>query len=472
MDNKEFNHAVEQIPVPKEKVLNAISKGINRDGDRGRGKKKKILAGAVTAAAVLGITIASGFVSPAMNNVLANAPLIGGIFQEFNDQMGVDLASQNAVTELNQAVTKNGVTVKLTSAYIDGSVVSITGYVNDEVENGRNEEGEVSFDVNFEHNKGDKDPWLNGKSSDIRKVENGYHFQWKMNYPHETFKENFTLPVTIHNINGIHGEWKFDIPVRQDLNSTVAIDHQGQDYPEEGGSIRIKEILTAKESSSLVYETTQQYKYDDIRISKAVDNKGNVYRFGNQTILEDSEREGDFQRTVRTEMTKLKAGITSLTFYPQMDITAPREEQLLDKKSFTLKSERLGLGLQVNDVEQKGDQLVVDYQLTGLPENISEHRQEVINHNLEYLFWLVDKDYVSKIDPDNPFPPKNHGIKLNKVKVVNQATAHYQSTFNLDGEEKIQGFNLEDTVLLFEFSSFASSEELEPFTIEFPAGDE
>ena len=471
MDNKKLNEAVEQIPVPKEKVLHAISKGINRDAGSGHGTRRKILAGAVSAAAVLGITIASGFVSPAMNNVLANAPLIGGIFQEFNDQMGMDLASQDAVTELDQAVTKNGVTVKLTSAYFDGSVVSLTGFVDDGVENGRNEEGEVSFDVNFEHNKGDNDPWLNGQSRDIRKVENGYHFQWKMNYPHDSFKENFTLPVTIHNINGIQGEWNFDIPVRQDVNRTVAID-QGQEYPEEGSSIRIKEILTAKESSSLVYETTQQYKYDDIRISKAVDEKGNVYRFGNQTNLAESEQEGGYHHTVRTEMTKLKAGITSLTFYPEISITAPREEQLLDKKSFTLKSERLGLGLQVNDVEHKGDHLVVDYQLTGLPENISEHKMEVINHNLEYAFWLVDKDYVSKIDPDNPFPPKNHGITLNKVKVVDQATAHYQSTFDLNGEDKIQDFNLENTVLQFEFSSFASSEELKPFTVEVPAVDE
>ena len=42
-------------------------------------------------AALLGITVASGFFNPTMNNVLANAPLIGAIFQEFNDSTGVDL---------------------------------------------------------------------------------------------------------------------------------------------------------------------------------------------------------------------------------------------------------------------------------------------------------------------------------------------------------------------------------------------
>lgn len=471
MDNKELNDAIEQIPVPKEKVFNAISKGINKDVDRGYGKKKKVLAGVTTTAAILGITVASGFFNPTMNNVLANAPLIGAIFQEFNDTTGVDLDYQNAVTELNQAITKNGVTVKLTSAYFDGSVVSITGFVDEEVENGRNEKGEVSFDVNFEHNKGDRDPWLNGKSTDIKKVDNGYNFQWKMEYPYKSFNENFTLPITIHNINGIKGEWNFNIPIQQDKNITLALNHE-QGYPEDGVKIRIKEILTAKASSSLVYETVEKYKRDEIIISKAVDDKGNVYRFGNQTDLEDSEQEDGYHSTVRTEMTKLNSSATSLTIYPQLNIAVPKVEQLLDKKSFTLKSQRLNLGLQVNDVTQNGEKLVVDYQLTGPSKNLSQHKLDIINHNLEYAFWLVDEKYISKIDPENPWPPKNHGIPFNKVKMIDKATAHYQSTFDLNGDEKIKNFKLKNTILLFDFSTFVSSEELKPFTVYLPVGEE
>jgi hypothetical protein len=253
MDNKEVKSAIEKIVVPKEKVFGAIDKGLKMSGQGRKIKKKKVLAGSAAAAALLGITIASGFVNPTMNKVLANTPLIGGIFQEFNDSMGVELANQDAVTELNQSLTKNGVTVKLTSAYFDGNVVSITGFVDEDVEKGHNEKGEVSFDVNFEHNKGDHDPWLNGKSNDIKRVENGYNFQWKMVYPYKSFKENSTLPITIHNINGIKGEWNFDIPIQQEKNRTLAI-NQEQGYPEDEVKIRIKEIHTAKASSSLIYE--------------------------------------------------------------------------------------------------------------------------------------------------------------------------------------------------------------------------
>lgn len=470
MDNKEVKKAIENIVVPKEKVFNAMDKGLKMSGQGRKIKKKKVLAGSAAAVALLGITVASGFINPTMNKVLANAPLIGGIFQEFDDSMGVELANQDAVTELNQSLTKNGVTVKLTSTYFDGNVVSITGFVDEDVEKGGNEKGEVSFDMNFEHYKGDHDPWLRGKSNDIKKVENGYNFQWKMEYPYKSLKENFTLPITIHNINGIKGEWNFNIPIQQEKNRTLAI-NQEQGYPDDEVKIHIKEILTAKVSSSLVYETVEKYKGDEIYF-KVIDNKGNVYRLENQTFLEESEQEDGYHSVVRTEMTKLQSDITSLTFYPQVSTADPKVQQLLDKKSFTLESTRSNLGLQVNDVTQKGDKLVIDYQLTGLPKNLSKHRLEIINHNLEYLFWLVDKEYLTKIDPDNPWPPKNHGIPFNKVKMIDKEKAHFQSTFDLNGEEKIENFKLENTMLLFDFSSLVPAKELKSFTVELPVEKE
>lgn len=471
MDNKEVKSAIEKIVAPKEKVFSAIDKGLKMSGQGRKIKKKKVLAGSSAAAALLGITIASGFINPTMNKVLANTPLIGGIFQEFNDSMGVELANQDAVTELNQSLTKNGVTVKLTSAYFDGNVVSITGFVDEDVEKGHNEKGEVSFDMNFEHNKGDNDPWLNGKSTDIRKVKGGYNFQWKMEYPYKSFQENSTLPITIHNINGIKGEWNFDIPIKQEKNSTLAI-NQEQGYPEDEVKIRIKEILTARASSSLIYETVEKYKDDEIYILKAIDNKGKVYRFGNGTSLEEAALEDGYHSTARTKMTKLNSNTTSLTFYPQLSVADPKVQQVLDKKSFTLKSKRLSLGLQVNDVIQKGEKLVIDYQLTGLPKNLSKGKLEIIYHNLKYLFWLVDKEYLIKIDPENSWPPKNHGIHLNKVKMIDKETAHFQSTFDLNGEERIENFKLENTMLLFDFSNLVPAKELKPFTVVLPVGNE
>lgn len=465
MDNKGVKSAIDKINVPKEKVFNAIDKGLKMSGQVGKAKKKKVFAGSATAVALLGITVASGFINPTMNKVLANAPLIGGIFQEFDDSMGVELVSQDAVTELNQPLTKNGVTVKLTSAYFDGNVVSITGFVDESVEKGHNEKGEVSFDVNFEHNKGDNDPWLNGMSTDIKKVDDGYNFQWKMEYPYKTIKKNITLPIKIHYINGIKGEWNFNIPIQQGKYRTLAI-NKGNSYTEYGIRIGVDEILTAKASSSLIYELEKEYKDDDIYIKKAVDDKGNVYRFGNGTSLSESQKGNSYYRTIRREMDKLNADSSTLTFYPQLFVADPQVQNRMDKKSFMLKSKRSNLALQVNEIKKDGEKLVIDYQFLGLPKELSKHRLELFDNNLQYAFMLVDEKYLDKIHPENPFGPENHSVSQNKVKIIDGKTARFQSVFNLAGEEKIKNFKVENTVLQFDFSTFIGVKELEPFTVE------
>ncbi|TWD93202.1 uncharacterized protein DUF4179 [Neobacillus bataviensis] len=465
MDNKEVKCAVDKITVPKEKVFNAIDKGLKTAEQNRKTKKKKFLTGSAATAALLGMTIASGFISPTMNKVLANAPLIGGIFQAFDDSMGIELVNQDAVTELNQSLTKNGVTVKLTSAYFDGNVVSITGFVDESVEKGHNEKGEVSFDINFDDDKGDNDRWTNGKSTDIRKVKGGYNFQWKMEYPYKTIKDNFTLPITIHNINGIKGEWNFNILIQQDKYKTLAI-KQEKNYPEVGVKIGVNQILTAKASSSLIYEVEKEYKNDGIYIIKAIDDKGNVYRFGNGTILSESQKEDRYYSAIRSEMKKLKTNSSLLTFYPQISVADPKVQQKLNKKSFVLTSKRSNFEMQVNFIKKQGENLVIDYQILGLPNELSKHRQELFENNLQSAFLLVDHKFLDKIDPENPIPPENHSISKNKVKIIDAKTAHFQSVFNLESEQKINNFKLENTILQFDFSTFIEAKELTPFTVD------
>ncbi len=474
MDKKEMQDAMEKIPVPKEKVFNAISKGLNKNIKRKTRKKKALIAVTITAA-LLGITVTLGFISPTINNVLAHAPLIGSIFQRFDDSIGIDLVNQNEVIELNQSITKNGVTLKLTSAYFDGSVVSITGFVDKGIEKGNNEEGEVGFDLNFENNQGDDDPWINGMSTAIREKKDGYEFQWKLQYPHVSIKENLILPITIHSINGIEIEEKFHIPVNQEKNNILAVNHE-QKYSEEEGEFLIKEIHTAKASSSLIYKTVQKYEGDDIYIYKVVDENGKYYNIGNRISLNESKQADGYHRTVRVEMTKLDSHVKSLTFYPQLwvSFSTSKVEQLLNQKTFTLKSERANLGLQVNNIIENEGELIIDYQIKGFSDAISmsKNQLEDFKANLQYGFLLVDKEYIGKIDPKNPVPPVNHSIRLNKVKMIDEKLAHFQSTFDLNGDEKIENFKLENTILQFDFSIFSLFKELQPFTIEIPVSDE
>ncbi len=472
MDKKEWNQAIEQINVPKDKVFHAMDRGMKRASElkaNDHPTKKKIVISTVAAAALLGTTIASGFFNPAMNKVLAKAPFIGQLYQEFGDTMGTNLAKQNLVTNLNQSLAKNGVVVEITSAYFDGNVVSITGHVAGDLDNGGNEKGEVSFDVNFENYKGDNDPWLN-MSKGIRKKGDGYDFHWKLNYPYKTIHENLSLPISIHNINGIKGEWNFIIPITQEKFRQVTFDNQIKAYADKGVKIGIKEIKVAQASSFLEFETVSEYKEDLIEIDKAVDNRGKtLFSDPNSSILSEAHKNDGYHKILRKTFDKIDPTVTSITFYPYMSIAAPIVEQGLDKESFTLNSKRTNMAIKVNNVKQVGDKLVLDYQFLGYADKLTKNKLDLLTYNLSYEFRLIDKNYLDKIDPANPVPPDNHSISRNKVTLLDEKTAHFQSIFDLNGEEKIENYKLENTVLQFNFSSFIGTEKLEPFTVEIPS---
>jgi hypothetical protein len=471
MDNKEIKYIIDQIEVPKEEVINAIDMGIKQSNQteiKRHSSKKKLLISSIVAASVFGITLSSGFVNPNMNRVLAGAPFIGGIYEEFGDKMGMHLAQQNLVTELDQTITKNGVTVKLNNAYFDNDVVSITGHVSGNLDEEKNEKGEVSFDVNFENNTGDNDPWLNGKSTDIKNTGNGYDFQWKLSYPYKTIQDDFTLPISIHYINGIKGDWNFNIPIKQMKNKTLTINHS-ESNQDEGIQININEMKRAKASSTLVFETVSTYKDDHIDIEKAKDDKGNVlFNYANNTRLSQSKEEDGYHLSLRKTINKIDEDAQSITFYPFMSISESSVQQLLDSSSFILDSKRTDLAIKVNNITKENDKLILDYQFQGFEGKISNHRLDLLLNNLSYAFTLIDKNYVDKIDSENPVPPENHSLSRNEVKLIDKKTYQFQSVFHLNGENKIENFSLQDTVLQFDFSSFIETKELAPFTVDLP----
>ncbi len=457
---------LEKIEIPAE-LHTRVKLGVEKAKQEKHPKPvKKVKIGAIAAASILAITLSSGFVHPSMNRVLASAPLLGGIYEKFGDQMGMHLAEQNLVTQLDEAITQNGVTVKLTNVYFDGDVVSITGNVSGDLSKGHNEPGEVSFDVNFENNKGDHDPWLGGMSTGFQESgDGGYEFQWKMNYPYQKIEESFTLPVTIHYINGIEGPWSFEVPLKQEASKAIALDHR-QEY--DLATIKMKEWKQSKASSSLTYETITKHDGDYIQFSKAEDENGNVlFGYGNETSLSSMEEKDGYHELFRRTIDPIRDGTKAITFYPVIQISDPIVEQSLTESSFLLESERTDLAIKVNRVSHEGDELILDYEFQGLADNLSKHEFEVIAHNLGYNFTLVDKDFVDQIDPENSFPPEGHSISRNEVKVIDRENYMFQSTFKLDGEEQsFEDFSVEDTVLRMDFYSFIPKEELAPFTVE------
>ncbi|MCE4049830.1 DUF4179 domain-containing protein [Bacillus sp. Au-Bac7] len=456
MDRQKWIKEVDSVEVPKEEVFQAISQGI-KQAEKPR-RKKRIIIGALTAAAAI-IIIGSGFVSPTANQVLAKTPILGELYKKFDDKLGMKLAEKDMVTNLNETITKNGVTLKVTSAYFDGFQVTIVGEVYKKGKWPANEPDEISFDMNFEGYKGDADPWLDGHTSDFIQIKDGFEFHWTMNYPYEDIKENIELPITIHNINGVEGDWKFSVPVEQ--KKFAEIDFAYKETFENGSYIETKRILEGAEYPTLIYSIANPNENDVVFLSKAMDDKGNELFSGiDSQIIDDSP--DDSIETFASEIHSMDKEAKSITFYPYLNIYEDTLYQNLSESGFVLASKRTDLALHVNSVKQEKDKLILDYNITGTIDKAS--RSDLIT-NLESELTLVDEKHVKDIDEDNPFPPEGHSISRNKLKVLDRDKLHFQSVFNLKGEEKIENFKLEETVLGINFSMYFNSIKLEPFTV-------
>ncbi|GGF96904.1 hypothetical protein GCM10010912_47070 [Paenibacillus albidus] len=86
---------------------------------------KKTLV-AVSAAAVLGtVVIATGFISPAWADTIRQIPIVGSVFKITEDR-GLSTAGDKGLsTAPNQSVTHDGVTLKVTDVYYDGTRLAI-----------------------------------------------------------------------------------------------------------------------------------------------------------------------------------------------------------------------------------------------------------------------------------------------------------------------------------------------------------
>ncbi|MDH6372698.1 hypothetical protein M2444_004526 [Paenibacillus sp. PastF-3] len=106
-------------------IMNRIGENpMNKTTKRGRMFKKTLIAATTAAALGLGI-ISTGFISPAMADTLGKIPVIGSLFNN-NVDNGLKLAAENGlITKLGISDTHEGVTLKVSEAYHDGSRLSI-----------------------------------------------------------------------------------------------------------------------------------------------------------------------------------------------------------------------------------------------------------------------------------------------------------------------------------------------------------
>lgn len=209
------NDLFDAIVVPKEEVVHAIQQGITKGKKVKNYRKNKSITkklsifGSVAAATVL----ASGLIIAPIGNVLAQVPFVGDYYQKLQMPIGEQMSSEQLITEINESVTNNDVTMTITSAFYDGHLLGITFKATGENLTGQiggnnGPESGYSFDL---FTQGDDTDGFGGTMAPL--VKEGDAYIGAIIFENDQVKNLTALPITFTYITGVFGEWKFNVPI-------------------------------------------------------------------------------------------------------------------------------------------------------------------------------------------------------------------------------------------------------------------
>ncbi|MFD2443248.1 DUF4179 domain-containing protein [Bacillus sp. CGMCC 1.16607] len=223
--NRKLEEQLHAWGKENEKVPEIFSKGLEEALNnlpelhspivRTKAKKNKlaIKVTAVSAAALTIGVIGSGFLSPAMANVLKEVPFIGSVFGDSSDSSLKKIEEKGLASKLNETVTDNEVSLTITEAYFGGGRLAI-GYIIEtdkmELESFGKAKGiPLSYKAlldgqSFAHLTEFEQSVEDGVARGIMDVGVGNV---------SDLSEEPNLELRVKEINGIKGSWNFNIKV-------------------------------------------------------------------------------------------------------------------------------------------------------------------------------------------------------------------------------------------------------------------
>lgn len=236
--NRDIKKSIDSIQVPLKKLDAAIGEGLRVSPKNVTLKRKKIMMLLLSGAAIFGLIIGSGFISPTMASVLAKVPILDSIFTSVGDKgLQIAINDENA-TSLNKILTSNGVSLTIQSVLYDGSRLAFS-YVQDKAEEIYPLHIEVNGEViNFSENMtGEYLP--NGQYSGLIQV-----------HPTKPLPNEFDLSIAIHQIGKTKGDRHFETRVIKTNNNSIDLT-TGQTAKLDGISYEVKKFESTNSAVNL-----------------------------------------------------------------------------------------------------------------------------------------------------------------------------------------------------------------------------
>nr|GGG75910.1 hypothetical protein GCM10011398_21010 [Virgibacillus oceani] len=469
MNMERFHKEISEIKVPKNEILNAIDKGLEK-GFKEKVPKRKSKVKLFSAVALIAVTIflAAGLIFAPISYALSTIPLLGSIYEKIGLQIGYELLESELITQLNQKATSNDVDITITSAYYDGNIIGVTF----------NAEGDkVSMDsmgdrgpetgYNFHLFDGDEQNQWSSTMTELKETEDGYIASIEFYNPNANLSKNYTLPLTFTNITGVKGLWKFNVPVEQVPSETI-YSEANTELEGQGYSFKMESVVKGKATTILNYKTTIPLvgKKDTIRIT-VFDNEGNrLSKFHPNVLTTEVNGTSIVKNYQELFSSKISEDAKYLTIQPEIVKSDKEIVNAMDQTlPFIVESSRFNYSIKVKSIQREGGQLVLDYEIQNI--NTRSIREDIIQNFADFIMIVksdnIQRDENGELDMEKMLEYKT---RSDQAKLKDEGSLHYQSIFNIKNPEK---FNYKDYSIVVPFRTLSANEkpiQMEPIKVE------
>ncbi len=433
MNKEHFEKEIDEINVPVNEVLAAIDNGISK-GKKTKRRSRIKLTGTVSSAAAASF-LASGLIFGPVSNVLADVPLIGGIYEKYSLQIGQELFESNLVTQLNEKASSNGVDVTVTGAYYDGNVIGITIKADGNsisLDNGGESGPEAGY--GFHLFDGEEQTQWSASFTELQQAGEGYTAALEFHNPGIKLPEQFTLPITFTAIGGQKGTWRFDVPVSKIASETISLEAESVS---DGGnySLNLESLIKGKATTILNYKAVFPIngKEDQFNLS-VVDNNGNKLIKSSADVLSTETADGAAVKEIRELFSsKIDEQAKYLTVYPEIRKYERDTFRQIKDTPFTIESKRFDYQIRINGITRKNSGLTIDYTIQNIDQKAFD--RDIINNFAHFIMLVKTKNiYMDKNGEIDMNETIAHRIRSTETVETDSDTLRFKSTFILNNK--------------------------------------
>lgn len=450
MKEKLYRDKYDEIEVPHEDVQKAIRSGIQNASEgsvlkRKHSRTKRFIIS--TAAAVTLLT--SSFLVPSVSHVLADVPLVGQLYSNFNDLVGRNLESQQLITQLDKTSSYKGIDVTITSAYYDGAVIGVTFDVSGDVK--IDQEGQLS--AFYEIFNGHESIAESKEIVHLESTDKGFTGHVQLSYPKTKLPDAATFPLEFMRIGAEEGAWKFDVPIKQLPYEMINVDKE-RSNDDANVKVDFDSIIAGKASTSINYTATFpiEGKHDQVGL-EVYDDQGKKINISMDGIdLEKTKIDDKLIVKGRSIIPQeLKGKTNYIEIHPKVALSLEDQFVNLDQEMpVDIKSNRQDLSVTVENMVVKDKRFMIDFQFN----RGDRHNKHITSFK---NFARNDVTLVKKSEKNVYQKPINHSIN-----VLDKENLRFRSTFDIS-----DNFNPDDYVIRVNLGILSANMpvELEPIKI-------